>query len=399
MRLLLVTILISIFIDGAVIGQQPDSSTLSLMFVGDVMGHAPQITSAYDEKSGTYSYDSVFVRMKDVFALADVVVANLEVTLAGGPYTGYPQFSSPDNLVDGLANAGVDVLVTANNHSVDRGRDGAIRTINVLSQKGIPHTGTFIDSASREGSNPLIVEKNGFRLGLLNYTYGTNGIPVPFPVIVNLIDTAVIRQDVAKARFLGVDEVIVFIHWGNEYETSPSRTQINLANFMEQLGVRIIIGSHPHVVQRMEAAYDTDSTTGQVVVYSLGNFVSNQRKRYCNGGVVALVQLKKNETGKTQIVEAGYIPVWVHTPFRNLRRMYQVLPVSGYEAASHKYFSNSEDSLFTEFKTDTYNLLSTQNSNFPEIKYRDGQWLFPSNGRNLSATKNLPVNPELLPRQ
>ncbi|HNV51596.1 MAG TPA: CapA family protein, partial [Tenuifilaceae bacterium] len=360
---------------------------------GDVMGHSPQINSAYDEVTKTYSYDSVFTRMKGVFSYANIVIANLEVTLAGEPYSGYPQFSSPDNLVDGLMSAGVDVLVTANNHSVDRGKDGIIRTIDVLSQKGIPHTGTFKDSAHRETINPLIIDKNGFRLGLLNYTYGTNGIPVPLPVIVNLIDTALIRKDVEKTKALGVDEVIVFIHWGNEYETNPSKTQIKLAEFMKGLGVRIIIGSHPHVVQRMEATFDTDSTTGQVVVYSLGNFVSNQRKRYCNGGVVTFVQLSKNEVGKTQITNTGYIPVWVHIPFRDLKRLYQVLPVSEYEPISKQYFSTADDSLFTEFKTDTYNLLNMQNVNFPEIKYKDGKWLFPETQAVFPFFKNPLVNP------
>lgn len=370
-----------------------NNNTLNLIFVGDVMGHSPQINSAYDDETKSYNYDSVFTRMKGVFSYADITIANLEVTLAGEPYSGYPQFSSPDNLVDGLMNAGVDVLVTANNHSVDRGKDGIIRTIDVLSQKGIPHTGTFRDSAHRETINPLIIDKNGFRLGLLNYTYGTNGIPVPSPVIVNLIDTVLIRKDVEKTKALGVDEVIVFIHWGNEYETNPSKTQIKLAEFMKGLGVRIIIGSHPHVVQRMEATFDTDSTTGQVVVYSLGNFVSNQRKRYCNGGVVTFVQLSKNKVGKTQITNTGYIPVWVHIPFRDLKRLYQVLPVSEYESVSKQYFSTADDSLFTEFKTDTYNLMNTQNVNFPEIKYQEGKWLFPESQTVLPFFKNPLVNP------
>ncbi len=373
------------------IGQS--SSTLNLIFVGDVMGHSPQINSAYDETTKSYCYDSVFTRMKGVFSYADFVIANLEVTLAGEPYSGYPQFSSPDNLVDGLIGSGVNMLVTANNHSVDRGKDGIIRTIDVLTQKGIPHTGTFLDSVDRESKNPLIIEKKGFRLGLLNYTYGTNGIPVPSPVIVNLIDTVLIRSDVEKTKLLGVDEVIVFIHWGNEYEINPSKTQIKLADFMKKLGVRIIIGSHPHVIQHMEATFDTDSTVGQVVVYSLGNFVSNQRKRYCNGGVVTFLQLTRNETGKSQITNTGYIPVWVHIPFRDLKRQYQVIPVSEYEINSSQYFNTSDDSLFTEFKTDTYNLLTTQNINFPEIKYKDGKWLFPESQTTFPFFKNPLVNP------
>ena len=143
----------------------------------------------------------------------------------------------------------------------------------------------------------------------------------------------------------------------------------------------------------MEATFDTDSTTGQVVVYSLGNFVSNQRKRYCNGGVVSFVQLSKNNVGKTQITKTGYIPVWVHIPFRDLKRLYQVLPIAEYESISKQYFSSADDSLLTEFKTDTYNLFNTQNVNFPEIKYKDGKWLFPELQTVFPLFKNPLVNP------
>lgn len=149
--------------------------SLTLMFVGDVMGHGMQIKSAYNEETDTYQYDDVFSRVSSVFHLADITIANLEVPLAGAPYSGYPQFSSPDELIDGLTNAGVDILVTANNHSVDRGKQGILRTIDVLRDRGIPFAGTYKDIADRDTSYPLIIEQNGIRLALLNCTYGTNG--------------------------------------------------------------------------------------------------------------------------------------------------------------------------------------------------------------------------------
>lgn len=182
--------------------QEADSSSLTLLFVGDVMGHSPQISSALNPLTGEYEYDSVFTRMKGVFSMADFTIANLEVTLGGEPYTGYPQFSSPDALVDGLINAGVNVLVTANNHSADRGAKGIQRTVETLDRKGIIHTGTFSDSSDRLKNNPLILEKNGMRIALLNYTYGTNGLPVPAPCIVNKIDTLVIIRDIAMTRLM-----------------------------------------------------------------------------------------------------------------------------------------------------------------------------------------------------
>ncbi|HRX32524.1 MAG TPA: CapA family protein [Tenuifilaceae bacterium] len=358
---------------------QDSTKVLKLMFVGDVMGHSPQINSAYDSATKTFNYDSVFSRVKSVFSLADYVVANLEVTLAGEPYKGYPQFSSPDELVDGLVNSGVNVIVNANNHSVDRGGSGIKRTIEVLNAKGIPHTGTFLDSIDRVTHNPLIVEKYGIKLALLNYTYGTNGLVVPAPYIVNYIDTLKMGQDINTAKSLGVDDIVVFIHWGNEYERTPSTAQRWLAGWLHGKGVRIVIGSHPHVIQRMEATFDTDSTNGNVTVYSLGNFVSNQRKRYCDGGVLAYLELAKPDSGQSKIVNAGYIPVWVRTPYKNGRKKYQVLPVSEYENAAR--FNAAEDSSFTTFTTDTRTLLNSQNVNFPEIKFIDGNWIIPAANR------------------
>jgi len=349
------------------------------MFVGDVMGHSPQINSAYDSATKTFNYDSVFSRVKSVFSLADYIIANLEVTLAGEPYKGYPQFSSPDELVDGLVNSGVNVIVNANNHSVDRGGSGIKRTIEVLNAKGIPHTGTFLDSIDRVTHNPLIVEKYGIKLALLNYTYGTNGLVVPAPYIVNYIDTLKMGQDINTAKSLGVDDIVVFIHWGNEYERTPSTAQRWLAGWLHGKGVRIVIGSHPHVIQRMEATFDTDSTNGNVTVYSLGNFVSNQRKRYCDGGVLAYLELAKPDSGQSKIVNAGYIPVWVRTPYKNGRKKYQVLPVSEYENAAR--FNAAEDSSFTTFTTDTRALFDSQNVNFPEIKFIDGNWIIPAANR------------------
>lgn len=352
-------------------------STLTLLFIGDVMGHGPQINSAYDSVSDTYCYDTVFSRIKPFIELADVAIANLEVTLAGKPFSGYPQFSSPDALASALKNAGIDALVTANNHSADRGKQGIIRTIEVLNREGIPHTGTFMDKAERDTTYPLIIEKNGFRLALLNYTYGTNGIVVPTPTLVNLIDTAQIRRDYYRARLLNVDEVIAFVHWGVEYQEEPNAEQEAIAAYLHKLGIRIVIGSHPHVIQRMEATYDSDTTVGNITVYSLGNFVSNQRTRNRNGGALAYLKLAKHEK-KTQIKAGGYLLAWVQTPMRNGRKVYQVLPVSEYEQREG-YFLPADQALFDEFAKDSRDLYGRRNKNFPELIFmkRTGKWLLP----------------------
>ena len=179
------------------------------------MGHDSQIASAYNAATKSYDYTSCFQYIKPYIESADLAIGNLEVTLAGPPYKGYPQFSSPDELAVTLRNIGFDALVTANNHSVDRGKQGIIRTIDVLDSLKIPHTGTFKDSAERAASYPLMLYKHGFSIALLNYTYGTNGIPVRKPNIVNPLDTALIRRDLLRAKESKPDVIIVFTHWGN----------------------------------------------------------------------------------------------------------------------------------------------------------------------------------------
>ncbi|MEW5846627.1 MAG: CapA family protein [Bacteroidota bacterium] len=375
------TLLFAILIFLGSLGFAQNDSTIRLIFIGDVMGHVPQILSAYDSATGEYDYTDVFSEFKGLLSKADYAIANLEVTLGGEPYTGYPQFSSPDALVDGLTSAGVNVLVTANNHSVDRRGQGIRRTIEVLTAKNLLFTGTFLDSADKAMRNPLLLSKNGFRLALLNYTYGTNGIAVPSPYLVNLIDTLGMAMDISKAQGLGVDDIVVFIHWGNEYERLPNKQQQTLAKWLQGKGVRVIIGSHPHVVQPAELILSDNDF--RMVVYSLGNFVSNQRRRYCDGGIITLIDLKKSNS-KLDVASAGYIPVWVDTYFLNGKRKFRVLPVGMYEGKSNGLLSAASDSAFNVFIDDTRSLLNANNINFPEIRFVDGEWVIPSVNRSVN---------------
>jgi hypothetical protein len=289
-----------------------DTTRVSLLFAGDVMGHDSQIASAFDVNSKSFDYTSCFAAIRPYVEAADIAIANLEVTLAGRPYTGYPQFSSPDALAIALQQSGFDALVTANNHCVDRGKSGLERTITMLDSFNIPHTGTFVDTLSRMNDSPLILEKNGFKIALLNYTYGTNGIPVPKGSIVNLLDTALMRRDIEKAKSLLPDIIIVFTHWGLEYQGLPTKNQVALTEFCFKIGAHMVIGAHPHVIQPMEWRKDAN----QFVAYSLGNFVSGQRKRYTDGGSMAYIELQKiqftPDSSTTTIDSAGYYLQWVH---------------------------------------------------------------------------------------
>ena len=302
-----------------------DRNTLRIVFAGDVMGHDTQISAAYIDSSDTYDYEDCFSYLKPFLGNADIAVANLEVTLAGPPYKGYPRFSSPDALLDGLMNAGFNILVNANNHALDRGSEGLERTKKTADRKGMILTGSFISSGHREQTYPLILEKNDIMLAMLNYTYGTNGLQADTPNIVNYIDTLMIQRDIQKAKLVEPDFVIATVHWGKEYQRQEDTLQRELAGFLFRQGVDVIIGSHPHVVQPVKFSQN-DTGFHHLVVYSLGNFISNQRDRYRDGGIIFGLELEK--TDRTRITGFDYLPVWVHKPLQVDKQVFRLIPAS-----------------------------------------------------------------------
>ena len=313
---------------------------VSMIFCGDVMGHTPQINAAYNPSDGTYDYTVCFEQIKPYVESADIAVANLEVPLAGKPYSGYPQFSSPDELLDALRYTGYDVILTANNHVVDRGAKGLTRTIAQIEERRLMRAGSYFDSLDRKARYPLIIEKNGLRIALLNCTYDTNGIPVPSPTIVNLIDTAQIRRDVQKAKNEEADFIVMCIHWGNEYELKANREQQKTAQFLADAGVHLIIGAHPHVVQNAETIYGKDSVEVPVY-YSLGNAISNQRWEHSNGGIMVRVDIH-SQTKK--IVQTTYLPVYVHKGTLHGKYQYHLIATPDYLANPAHYALNAKDS-------------------------------------------------------
>ena len=340
---------------------QTDTTQVTFTFIGDVMGHDSQINAAYQKKSGSYDYSSYFKHLKPFTSAADFTIANLEVTLGMKPYKGYPQFSSPPALASALKDAGIDALVTANNHSCDRGKEGIIKTIDILDSLEIPHTGTYKNMGNRSNNSPMILEKNGIRVALINYTYGTNGLPAPAPTIVDRIDREQIEKDIKKAQKSYVDQIIVFTHWGLEYQSSPSKKQIDLYQFCIENGADIVIGSHPHVIQRIEKHKDS------FIAYSLGNFVSNQRKPKTDGGL--LVNMTLSKSGKTTwISDASYTLTWVYTPFENGRKTFYILPAAKFEN-NMDFFTAIEDyEAMKLFIDDSRALLNEQNINVVEKK-------------------------------
>lgn len=345
-----------------------DTTRLSLIFAGDIMGHDSQIASAYDPVEKEYDYYPCFQFVAPYLAQADLAIGNLELTFAGPPYKGYPQFSSPDALGETLKDIGFDVLVTANNHCVDRGRKGVDRTIAMLDSFDIAHTGTFVDTVTRMNDYPLIIQKNGFVLALLNYTFSTNGLPVYKPNIVNRIDTAIIRKDIAKAKLSKPDAIIVFTHWGIEYQNLPSKAQKDVTEFCFKKGAMMVIGAHPHVLQPMEWRKDKN----QFIAYSLGNFVSGQRKRYTDGGSMAYLELEKvafkPDSAVTRIDSAGYYLEWIYRT-ADAKKDYYILPAPKVEKDSVSFIKDAvSKAAFKTFVEDSRNLFQKYNQNVAEIR-------------------------------
>ena len=299
---------------------------LTLLFVGDLMQHQAQIDAARTGPS-TYDYAACFQHVRDEIKRADVAIGNLEVTLGGPPYRGYPAFSAPDEFLYALQQTGFDVLLTANNHCLDRGPKGLQRTLARLDSVGMAHAGTYVDAAQREAIYPLLIEKKGFRLAILNYTYGTNGLQPRPPHIVNYIDKEQMRTDILKARRLCPDVIIACMHWGVEYRSLPEKAERELADWLLAQGVDHVIGSHPHVLQPVEVKRDARTPARHVVAYSLGNFLSNMSQEKTDGGMLLKLELQR-VFRITRLVDCSYALVWTARPALSGKKNFELYPAT-----------------------------------------------------------------------
>lgn len=283
--------------------------TVSLLFIGDVMSHSPQVTASL--KSGgdrtdpaDFDYSACFRHLKDRFEAADFVVANMEFPCGVAPYTGFPQFSAPRSLAEEALRAGVDLFLTANNHICDKGRAGMDSTYTIYTRLGVPFTGMYRSEGEEYFRNPLILDIKGFRVAFINFTYGTNGLPVPEHWHVNLLDSSRVKAAVTRARERRADLVVALPHWGLEYHLEPSAEQVAWAQMLFRWGVDAVIGSHPHVVQ--PARFDPP----HALAYSLGNFMSNQSDTYTQIGMLYELVLVRENRGKARIAAADPTYLW-----------------------------------------------------------------------------------------
>lgn len=309
--------------------------------VGDIMSHSPQLPGAYSKATDSYNFDDVFAPIADLIAEGDWKMANLETPMAGKDYgySGYPTFNAPIELAQALWKNGFDILSTANNHTLDKGVNGAMRTLDNVKEIGFTTVGSARDM--EEAEQNVIVTHNDIAMGFLSYTYGTNGIPIPEgkEFIVNLIDKDKIISDMKRLRQNGAEVITIALHFGNEYQTKPTEEQKTLARELIAAGADIIAGSHPHVLQpyEMVTAVDDQGVERQgLIIYSMGNFISNQRGDSKDYGAIFRVDLRKHyDTGSIEIKEVTVTPTWVHRykPDDNYR--YRILPVEATLAAKN----------------------------------------------------------------
>lgn len=268
-------------------------ATATVLVVGDIMCHSPQ----YKAVAGVgYRFDSAFAPVKGLVSGADLAIGNLETTLAKRGWSGYPAFRSPATLADSLARTGFDVLTTANNHALDGGKSGLAYTVSRIKAQKMSTTGT--------AKQPAVVrEANGLRIGILAYTYGTNGIRSPYAGAVNRINEKRILADI-KALHGKTDAVIVFLHWGTEYHRKPIAAQKSLGRHLLDGGASIVVGSHPHVAEGVE------KYRGKYIVYSMGNFISGQVAPYTDMGYMTAFTLTRDASGTVAVSGLRAVPVY-----------------------------------------------------------------------------------------
>jgi len=304
----------------------PRRETVTLIATGDILMHNTQIWSG-EQQDGSYRFESFFSPVKHLLTAGDYTSANFEAPLAGSEsgYTGYPLFNSPDAMAITLKDAGFGLVVTANNHILDRGPQGALRTLDVLRSAGLDTVGSY--KSPEEARTSLIKEIRGVKVGYLAYTYGTNGIPLPKdkPYLVNLLDPAKVKTDIAALR-PQVDVLVLVLHWGVEYNPGVTEEQKRLARDFLTAGADVILGSHPHVLEPMELF----NINGQnkFVIYSMGNFIGDQRGIERNSGIVLKLRFTKDfTTGATALQEVSYTPTYSHSYRENGRQQFRVIPV------------------------------------------------------------------------
>ena len=335
--------------------------TFTMAAIGDVMCHNTQYKDAYNSETGEYDFSYVYDNIKSYIQDADISVANLETTFAGEErgYSNYPTFNSPDSLAYSLKDLGIDVVSTAGNHALDTGFSGLSRTIDVLDEANLAHTGTFKTKEDQE--KILFQEVKGVKIAFINYAYGTNGIQVPSgkDFCVNLIDKDLIQKHIETAKAENADIIVACMHWGIEYKTTANSEQEELADFLFKNGVDIILGTHPHVLEQMEkrtVTLENGETKEGFVIYSLGNFVCDQNAENTRTSIILNLEITKHTDGNVTVDKTDYTPIYMYKNSNLSIRKMKLLDIE-------KSIENYENGTDTSIGSTTYEYLKKQLEN------------------------------------
>lgn len=327
---------------------------ITISAVGDILVHDNCLACV--RNGDEYDFDPPFSEVMPILQSSDLAIGNLETSISGPEggygtipgYNNYPKFNAPDSLLDTLKKAGLDVLITANNHCLDRGTEGLIRTIEELDARGFLYTGTY---KSQEDSEKILVTNvKGIKIAILAYTYSTNGQPIKDPVVVNLLKTRKMLSDVESAKELKPDIIIAYLHMGDEYARQPNSQQKNIADSLIKAGVDIVLGNHPHVLQPMERKTVVDDAGQEregLVIYSLGNFTTGYTIPYSNTTGILNIGIEKDmTTGKVNIEQTILIPTWTQLYKKDGHSSYRVIPMSSaiekYEDKTDEYITEKD---------------------------------------------------------
>lgn len=332
--------------------------TFTLTSLGDTLCHNTQYWDAYNSKTDEYDFSYVYEDIKNYTLSSDITIVSLETTFAGKEkgYSNYPTFNTPDSLATALKDIGVDVVSLAGNHALDYGYTGLCRTIDVFNNIGLSHLGTYKTAEDQE--KILIKDVKGVKIAFINYTYGTNGIPLPSgkDFCVNLIDKDFIKKQINQAKEQNVDMIVACMHWGTEYRTTANSEQKDLANFLFENGVDVILGNHPHVLEPMEKKTITlqDGTTKDVfVVYALGNFTADQRDEITRDSAILNLTITKNSDGKISIDKVNYVPIYMYKNTNVSTHKFKILDIE-------KTIKDYEEGKTTSINSTVYNNLKKQ---------------------------------------
>ncbi len=350
--------------------------TITISFVGDLMCHSPQYNFARVGPD-SFHFKPVYREIQNFISSPDFMIGNLETVIAGKAlgYSGYPHFNTPDEYLTALKDAGFDLLVTANNHSLDKGEKGVLRTIEQIKLNGLSYSGTAANQKDRDSIR--FFQLNYVNFTVLSYTFGTNNIPIPKgkDYLVNLIDFELIKKDILAARKGNAEIIIVYYHFGDEYKRFPNQYQNNVVDSTIKLGADIIIGAHPHVIQPVDY-FKTQSAkldTG-IIAYSLGNFISNQRWRYSDAGVILNLSITKNlSTDSIYLSSVTYLPTWVFKGSTSNGNEYIILPAQKHYDTTYYYLSDNDRQLMKQAFDDTKFILTQYTDKlqlFDLLKYK-----------------------------